>query len=104
MSNNSSALIDRPASHAESTIRRQAIRNFIQARVNDAATAEDLTQDVLVKAARAGHSLNDPTKIQGWILRIARNVIADHFRNFKKFGFAVWDGVTSVGPDIELLT
>lgn len=92
------------ASDAESGNRRLAIHNFIRARVDDTATVDDLTQDVLVKAERAGRSLNDPTKMRGWMFRIARNVVADHFRNSKKLVFTISDGACSIGPDIELLT
>jgi RNA polymerase sigma-70 factor (ECF subfamily) len=72
------------AAHAEIASKRRVIHNFIRPRIRDAATVDDLTQEVLVKAERAVPSLNDSSKLEGWMLRIARNVIADHFRESKK--------------------
>jgi RNA polymerase sigma-70 factor (ECF subfamily) len=83
---------------------RAAIRNFIRARVTDVATADDLTQDVLIKAQRAAPSLNDPAKFRGWMFRIARNVVADYFRHSKKSVTSFEDVTSSSGPDIALLT
>ncbi len=53
--------------------RRKAIHNFIRARIADAATVDDLTQEVLVKAQQARPSLKDSSKVEGWLFRIARN-------------------------------
>jgi RNA polymerase sigma-70 factor (ECF subfamily) len=40
--------------------------------------AEDLAQEVFVKAAGAADSLRDPDRIREWLLRIARNTCIDH--------------------------
>ena len=92
------------ASPEEIANRREAIHNFIRARITDAATADDLTQEVLVKAQRAGSSLKDSAKLEGWMFRIARNMIADHFRNSKKLVIFSSDAGSPVGPDIALFT
>jgi RNA polymerase sigma-70 factor, ECF subfamily len=84
--------------------RRKAIHNFIRARISDAATVDDLTQEVLVKAQRAGPSLKDSAKVEGWMFRIARNMIADHFRNSKKSVIFSSDGGSAIRPDIALFT
>jgi RNA polymerase sigma-70 factor, ECF subfamily len=57
---------------------------FIRARVSDPATAEDIFQDVFVKIQKRLGQLHDPTKLQGWIYRIARNAIIDHYRTRKE--------------------
>jgi RNA polymerase sigma-70 factor (ECF subfamily) len=86
------------------TANRDAIYRFILARIADPATAEDLTQDVLVKAEKARLTLRDPEKLEGWMLRIARNTIADHFRNCQKLVFLSSGQRSTNGPDISLLT
>ncbi len=92
------------ASPEEIANRREAIHNFIRARITDAATVDDLTQEVLVKAQRAGSSLKDSAKLEGWMFRIARNMIADRFRNSKKLVIFSSDAGSPVGPDIALFT
>jgi len=92
------------ASPAEIASRRKIIHNFIRARITDAATVDDLTQEALLKAERAAPSLKDSSKVEGWMFRIARNVIADHFRNSKKLVIAGSDGGLAIGPDIALFT
>jgi RNA polymerase sigma-70 factor (ECF subfamily) len=93
-----------PAAQAEIANRRQAIHNFIRPRIADAATVEDLTQEVMVKAERAAPSLNDSSKLESWMFRIARNVIADHFRESRKLVIISSNGGSAIGPDIALLT
>jgi RNA polymerase sigma-70 factor (ECF subfamily) len=92
------------ASPEEIANRRKAIHNFIRARITDAATVDDLTQEVLVKAQRAGPSLKDSAKLEGWMFRIARNMVADHFRNSAKLVIFSSDGGSVVRPDIALFT
>ncbi len=57
---------------------------FIRARVNDPATAEDILQDVFVKIQARLDQLKDPAKLQSWIYLIARNAIIDHYRTRKE--------------------
>lgn len=68
---------------AISTIYRDyfdVIYQFIRLRVGDASIAEDLTSDVFVKFIRALKNDKAPhTSLRGWIFRVARNVIYDHY-------------------------
>lgn len=59
---------------------RAAIRAFVLSRVKDAALAEDLTQETLVRLHRKLHTLRDGEKLEAWVFQIARNAVADHFR------------------------
>ncbi len=59
---------------------RTAVRRFIGARVSDAATADDLTQDVLLKVQERLPQVRDPRRLMGWVIRIARNQVTDFFR------------------------
>jgi RNA polymerase sigma factor (sigma-70 family) len=83
---------------------RRLVRSFIRARVADAATVDDLTQDVLVKVERAAASLSEASKVRGWVFRIARNVIADHFRRLNRPISIPYDSTSLGAPDIALLT
>jgi RNA polymerase sigma-70 factor (ECF subfamily) len=59
---------------------RRVVRNFIARRVGDSHTAEDLTQDVLLKAHRSGVDGNSVEDMAAWLYRIARNTLIDHYR------------------------
>lgn len=61
-----------------------ALRRFIRKRVEDAATADDLLQEVFIKIHAKIDTLKDAARIQGWLYQIARNVIIDHYRRQKK--------------------
>lgn len=62
---------------------RAAVRRFVGARVRDAATADDLTQEVFVKMQRHVAEVRDPRRLMGWVIQVARNVISDHFRRLR---------------------
>lgn len=69
------------ASPVETRELRAAVRRFIGSRVSDSATADDLTQDVFVKVQKRISQVRDPQRLMGWLIQIARNTIADHFRS-----------------------
>ncbi len=60
---------------------RAAVRRFIGSRVADAATADDLTQEVFVKVQQRVAQVRDPRRLMGWLIQIARNTVADYFRS-----------------------
>jgi RNA polymerase sigma factor (SigZ family) len=68
---------DFDATVAELTAR---LRGFIRQRVRDAATADDLTQETLLKVYRSRASLRDGQRLEAWLYRIARTTIIDHYR------------------------
>jgi RNA polymerase sigma-70 factor (ECF subfamily) len=59
---------------------RSAIHSFVLAKVRDAALADDLTQETLLRMQSRIHTLKAVERLHPWVLQIARNVIADHFR------------------------
>ncbi len=59
------------------------LKGFIQSRVNEAAVADDLLQDVFVKIHTNIDKLNDEARLESWIYRITRNAIIDHYRRNK---------------------
>lgn len=56
------------------------VYQFCRLRVGDAQTAEDLASEVFVKFIKALKRDTAPhTSLRGWIFRVARNVIYDHY-------------------------
>ncbi len=53
---------------------------FLLARVEDAATAEDILQSAYLKAMEHGAEIRDDESTVAWFYRILRNAIADHYR------------------------
>jgi RNA polymerase sigma-70 factor, ECF subfamily len=60
-----------------------ALRRFIRRRVREDSVADDILQDVFVKIHSGMAALRDRNRIQGWLYRIARNTIVDHYRRLR---------------------
>jgi predicted RNA polymerase sigma factor len=56
---------------------RAEIFVYIQSKVADPATADDLTQETFVKVSRALAKGTMPEHLRGWLYRIARNTTID---------------------------
>lgn len=56
------------------------LRGYITNRVRDRHVADDILQDVYLKAHVSLHTVRSPGSISGWLTRIAANAIADHYR------------------------
>jgi RNA polymerase sigma-70 factor (ECF subfamily) len=59
---------------------RRTLRAFIARRVGDPHTADDLTQEVLLKAHRSGTAPEQVDNVAAWLYRIARNTLVDYYR------------------------
>jgi RNA polymerase sigma-70 factor (ECF subfamily) len=59
------------------------LRGFIRSRVRDDATADDLTQETLLKVYRSRSTLLDNQRLEAWLYRIARRTLIDHYRQRK---------------------
>lgn len=57
---------------------------YVYAKVKDKPAAEDIVQDVFIKAHTKSHQLKESHKIFGWIYQITRNAITDYFRTSSK--------------------
>ncbi len=53
---------------------------FIRRRVRDDATADDLTQETMLKVFRSREALRDGQRIEAWLYRIARTTLIDFYR------------------------
>ncbi len=56
------------------------LHSFIQNRVGDESTAEDILQEVFLRIVSKIDTLKDDSKIHSWMYQIARNAIIDHYR------------------------
>ncbi|RJX32049.1 MAG: RNA polymerase sigma factor SigZ [Oxalobacter sp.] len=56
------------------------LRRFLSHRLSDAHHAEDLLQDVFIKAMREGKRFCGLDSARAWLFEVARNVAVDHFR------------------------
>ena len=61
------------AHHAE-------LERFLVRRLQDRASAEDILQDVFVKATRPGANFCAVANRRAWLFEVARNALADHWR------------------------
>src|SRR5690625_3193604 len=61
---------------------QQRIYNFIYSKVFDKAITEDIFQDTFIKVIRTlkRGKYNEEGKFLPWIMRIAHNLVIDHFR------------------------
>lgn len=62
----------------------QELKRFIWRRVKNQADAEDIVQDVFVKAQLKGTQLKEDQKFSAWMYQITRNSIIDYYRQKKK--------------------
>lgn len=63
---------------------RDALYGFVRRRVDDPTAAEDIVQDVLVKAYTRRETLRKPSRLRPWLFQITRNAIADHYRRQRR--------------------
>lgn len=60
---------------------RGAFLGFLRKRLQSDEAAEDLLQNGLLKAVRAGGALADDESAVAWFYRILRNALTDHYRS-----------------------
>ena len=62
------------------------IFGFIYSKVNDRDLSDDIFQDTFIKVIKTlkSHSYNEEGKFLPWVMRIAHNLVVDHYRKAKK--------------------
>ena len=71
---------DRETFEGIARILRDRIYSLVLRAVRDPGIAEDLSQETLIRAYRRLDSLQDPGSCEGWVCRIAVNLVRDHAR------------------------
>jgi RNA polymerase sigma-70 factor, ECF subfamily len=59
---------------------RTRLFGFVHRRVADAATAEDIVHDVLVRAYEKRDTLRSAHRFEPWLYQITRHALIDHYR------------------------
>lgn len=86
------------------------IYNFIYSKINDRDICDDIFQDTFIKVIRTlkSNSYNEEGKFLPWVMRIAHNIVIDHFRKTKKMPmfreteeFSIFSIMSDGNPNIE---
>jgi RNA polymerase sigma-70 factor (ECF subfamily) len=62
------------------TAHESELRGWLRQRVGNAALADDLLQDLFLKALRQGERFCAVENARAWLFEVARNTLADHLR------------------------
>jgi RNA polymerase sigma-70 factor (ECF subfamily) len=65
------------------------IYGFIYSKINDRDLSDDIFQDTFIKVIKTlkSQSYNEEGKFLPWVMRIAHNLVVDHYRKAKKMPF-----------------
>ena len=96
----------------ESLVNRHKLQifNFINSKINDRDTSEDIFQDTFIKVIRTLRNglYNEEGKFLPWIMRIAHNLVIDHFRKSNRIPtienkeeFDIFQFVSDTAPNAE---
>jgi len=86
------------------------IYGFIYSKVNDRDLSDDIFQDTFIKVIKTlkTKSYNEEGKFLPWVMRIAHNLVVDHFRKAKKMPFqreteeySIFNYMSDNAPTIE---
>lgn len=69
-----------PAALATLVENQRAFLRFLERRVGDRATAEDLLQDAFARALGSIGELREEESAVAWFYRVLRNAVVDHYR------------------------
>ena len=92
------------------TRHQSKIYGFIYSKVADRDLSDDIFQDTFIKVIKTlkTKSYNEEGKFLPWVMRIAHNLVVDHFRKAKKMPFqreteeySIFNYMTDNAPTIE---
>ena len=63
---------------------RPRLFGYIQARIREAADAEDVLQEVILRIHQRMHQVRNPAQHHAWAFQIARNAVADYHRQHEQ--------------------
>ena len=79
------------------------LHRFVARRVDDAADAEDILQDVFLRIHTRRDTLLDESKLTSWAYQVARNAIADHYRGRRPTSFLPESVPTPAAPPDDIM-
>jgi RNA polymerase sigma-70 factor (ECF subfamily) len=86
------------------------IYGFIYSKISDRDVSDDIFQDTFIKVIKTlkSNAYNEEGKFLPWVMRIAHNLIVDHFRRNKKMPmfreteeFSIFSIMSDNSPNIE---
>ncbi len=86
------------------------IYGFIYSKIADRDVSDDIFQDTFIKVIKTlkSNSYNEEGKFLPWVMRIAHNLIVDHFRKNKKMPmfreteeFSIFSVMSDNSPNVE---
>lgn len=80
-----STLQDLPCLMAAWHTHERELRGWLIKHVEDQSTAQDLLQDVFMKALRQGTGFCDIANARAWLYKVARNTVTDHMRRRREW-------------------
>ena len=69
------------------------VYNYIAFRINNQYDAEELANDVFVKAMRGKQSYNPNFAVEAWLIGIAKNIVTDYLRKTMRRQFVPLDNI-----------
>jgi len=69
------------------------VYNYIAFRINNHHDAEELANDVFVKAIKGWESYDHTFPMEGWLIGIAKNVVTDYLRKTMRRKFLAFDSI-----------
>ena len=82
---------------------RKPLLKFISYRVADAYSAEEILNDVFLKASMSLGALKEKTKIKSWLYKIASNMIIDYYRRKKESYTDINEDKFSIKDDMDTI-
>jgi RNA polymerase sigma-70 factor (ECF subfamily) len=73
------------------------LRWFVRKRVSNPEEADDLVQEICLRAVSKIDTIRDDARVESWLYQIARNAVIDHYRRTRPVGPLPDDLVASNG-------
>ena len=97
-------MTDQQNAEIERTVRKESGRlfNFIRKRVRQDDDAQDILQDVFWQLIEAYRRLETIERVTSWLFQVARNKIADSYRNTRPQASFRTEGAREEGMELSL--
>ena len=82
---------------------RNSLRSYLLRQVRDPAVADDLLQDVFIKALASIRAERQLENLTGWLYAVARTTVIDHHRSSRSTNEEINDNTPNVEADDERL-